>query len=89
MAQSRKRKTGDRTGANGHQQAQPTQQAVETSSPAPADGNGTQAPHHLHASIAALAYDLYERRGRADGFDVDDWLKAEELIASQAGMQGA
>lgn len=27
--------------------------------------------------IAALAYELYEQRGRQDGHDVEDWLKAE------------
>ena len=31
--------------------------------------------------IATLAYELYEARGRVDGYDVDDWLEAEwELI---------
>jgi len=31
--------------------------------------------------IAKLAYELYEARGRVDGYDVDDWLEAEwELI---------
>ena len=27
--------------------------------------------------IAARAYDLYRRRGAADGHDQDDWLRAE------------
>jgi hypothetical protein len=31
--------------------------------------------------IATLAYELYEARGRVDGYDVEDWLQAEwELI---------
>ena len=31
--------------------------------------------------IARLAYHFYEKRGRQDGQDVDDWLSAErELI---------
>ena len=29
------------------------------------------------ARIARRAYELYERRGRSDGADLDDWLKAE------------
>ena len=33
-----------------------------------------------HDEIAALAYELYEARGRADGFDVDDWLEAERRL---------
>ncbi len=32
--------------------------------------------------ICRRAYVLYEQRGREDGHDVDDWLRAEaELIA--------
>jgi Protein of unknown function (DUF2934) len=32
-------------------------------------------------AIARLAYELYERRGRQDGHDVDDWLLAEQELA--------
>ncbi|HSC06644.1 MAG TPA: DUF2934 domain-containing protein [Steroidobacteraceae bacterium] len=31
--------------------------------------------------IARLAYHFYERRGRRDGHDVDDWLSAERELA--------
>jgi hypothetical protein len=30
-----------------------------------------------HAHIAQRAYELYEQRGRQEGHDLDDWLKAE------------
>ena len=30
--------------------------------------------------IASLAYEFYERRGRRDGHDVDDWLSAEREL---------
>ena len=30
--------------------------------------------------IARLAYQFYERRGRRDGQDVDDWLSAEQQL---------
>jgi Protein of unknown function (DUF2934) len=30
--------------------------------------------------IAQLAYQFYERRGRRDGQDVDDWLAAEREL---------
>jgi hypothetical protein len=30
--------------------------------------------------IARLAYYFYERRGRQDGQDVDDWLSAEQEL---------
>lgn len=31
----------------------------------------------LHKRICVLAYQLYEQRGREDGHDLDDWLRAE------------
>jgi hypothetical protein len=47
--------------------------------PKPADpqDNGTW---HL---IAAKAYELFEQRGRVDGHDLDDWLKAEALVSGR------
>ena len=30
--------------------------------------------------IATKAYELYEQRGRTDGHDVEDWLRAEAII---------
>ena len=37
--------------------------------------NGSSDQHHRR--IAALAFALYERRGRQDGHALDDWLAAE------------
>ena len=34
----------------------------------------------LHTQIAKRAYEIYEERGREDGYDVEDWLTAEEEI---------
>ncbi len=34
--------------------------------------------------IAEVAYELYEQRGREDGHDVEDWLKAEAIINGTA-----
>jgi len=34
----------------------------------------------LDDEIARRAYELYEARGYVDGFDVDDWLQAEQDI---------
>jgi len=31
----------------------------------------------LEERIRGRAYDLYERRGRVDGHDLEDWLQAE------------
>jgi hypothetical protein len=33
--------------------------------------------HPRREEVARLAYEFYARRGRADGSDVDDWLRAE------------
>ena len=33
-----------------------------------------------HDEIAQLAYRLYERRGRQDGHDIEDWLRAEQEL---------
>lgn len=30
--------------------------------------------------IAMKAYEMYEQRGRIDGYDLDDWLKAEAIV---------
>ena len=40
----------------------------------------------LEEKIRLRAYTLYEERGREDGHDVDDWLRAEaELTAKVVG----
>ena len=39
-----------------------------------------------HARIAALAYVLYERHGRQEGHDLENWLEAEKLVLSQDGV---
>lgn len=33
-----------------------------------------------HADIAQRAYELYEQRGRQDGRDLEDWVKAEREL---------
>ena len=32
------------------------------------------------AEIARIAYALFERRGRVDGYDRQDWIEAERLV---------
>jgi len=34
----------------------------------------------LNEEIAKVAYELYEKRGKSDGFDFDDWIKAEKMV---------
>ena len=36
-----------------------------------------------HDQIAARAYELFEQRGRVDGFDKDDWLQAEQELLGE------
>jgi hypothetical protein len=40
-----------------------------------------------HRHIAQRAYELYEQRGRQDGQDVEDWLKAEHELARSVGRK--
>lgn len=45
----------------------------------------TDPKQFLEEDIRSRAYALYEERGREDGHDLDDWLRAEtELIEAAA-----
>jgi len=46
--------------------------------PAPAAGVD------LHEQIRRRAYELYEQRGRHNGFAVQDWLQAEAEVRSRS-----
>jgi hypothetical protein len=35
---------------------------------------------YLYDEIAKVAYDLHEKRGRAHGYELDDWLEAEKIV---------
>lgn len=37
-------------------------------------------PDLRHRLISEAAYGLYQERGFADGYDLDDWLQAEEAV---------
>ena len=43
----------------------------------------TSEPQELEHQIRLRAQELYEARGREDGHELDDWLRAEEEIAKQ------
>ncbi len=45
----------------------------------PKNGNAS-VPVNMEETIRARAYELYEERGRQDGFAQDDWLKAEAEV---------
>jgi len=44
--------------------------------------SGAQA-QNLDEQIRQRAYELYEARGREEGHDLDDWLRAEDEIAAK------
>ncbi|MGB8782057.1 MAG: DUF2934 domain-containing protein [Terriglobales bacterium] len=37
----------------------------------------------IEEQIRERAYQLYEQRGREDGHDLDDWLRAESEVAGK------
>ncbi|HJT19144.1 MAG TPA: DUF2934 domain-containing protein [Nitrospira sp.] len=39
--------------------------------------------------IAIKAYELYEKRGRTHGHDVEDWVEAEAIVNGKADEPGA
>ena len=41
-----------------------------------------QTPPELEQQIRSRAYELYEERGRTDGHDMADWLRAESEVTS-------
>ena len=45
-------------------------------------GTLDQVSPQLEQQIRSRAYELYEQRGRTDGYEVDDWLRAETEITS-------
>jgi hypothetical protein len=41
-------------------------------------------PNDIGERIRQRAYELYEQRGKVDGFALDDWLRAEaEILGAQ------
>jgi hypothetical protein len=40
-----------------------------------------------HTHIEQLAYELYVQRGRQDGYDLEDWLKAEHELAGSVSRK--
>lgn len=40
----------------------------------------TESTIGLQDQIRCRAYELYEQRGRGDGHDLDDWLRAESEV---------
>ncbi|MGH7799392.1 MAG: DUF2934 domain-containing protein [Thermodesulfobacteriota bacterium] len=43
-------------------------------------GKAEQEIESLHEMIENKAYEIYEKRGKQHGRDLDDWLEAERII---------
>lgn len=41
----------------------------------------------IREEVARLAYDLFERRGKQEGYDQEDWLRAEEELLRPVTVQ--
>ena len=55
--------------------------------PAPLNANEPESPSASSPdanAVAQRAYEIYESRGRLDGYDVEDWLQAERELKSIA-----
>jgi len=37
----------------------------------------------LHQEIVKVAHDLFERSGRVEGHDLDNWFEAERVVMTQ------
>ena len=49
--------------------------------------NGRQEPQASQEDIARVAYELYERRGRAAGHELEDWLEAERIVQARRQLR--
>ena len=70
--------------------AQPTEVTSYASSAGEKTGQMAQAFKRAavdHHHIAQRAYALYEQRGRQDGQDLEDWLKAEHELAGSVSRK--
>ena len=52
--------------------------------------NTRESHSNVEEEIRHRAYELYEQRGREDGHDLDDWLRAEgETVATDVSDRAA
>jgi hypothetical protein len=38
---------------------------------------------NLHNEISKVAFELYEKSGRVEGHDLDNWLEAEKIVMAR------
>jgi hypothetical protein len=83
--QSGRRTVIEKKGAAMKNMKTPRDFRTVTSRTSPETANGSS--DHAHARVAALAYIFYEERGRKDGHDVEDWIRAENTIREELGLR--
>lgn len=50
---------------------------------------GWEQPSASADEVAQVAYELFERRGRMHGYDLEDWIEAERIVrARRRGGRG-
>jgi hypothetical protein len=60
-------------------------QAPATTSASAQLGKADNRQSELRDLIARRAYEIYEERGRSDGEDMNDWLRAEAEVKASLG----
>jgi hypothetical protein len=48
-----------------------------------------KAPLDVQAEVRRRAYQLYEQRGKQEGFELEDWLQAETEVLDNPNIQKA
>jgi hypothetical protein len=63
-----------------------TEKAMKKSQPSPfTRSKAVQPPDQILERIRQRAYEMYELRGK-DGYDLDDWLRAESEVTQNFGV---
>ncbi|MDR4479202.1 MAG: DUF2934 domain-containing protein [Nitrospira sp.] len=52
----------------------------------PQQAGGEATTEEIRTRIEKLAYELYQQRGRQDGYDRQDWLEAERLTLAESAI---
>jgi len=60
-----------------------------TNQPNEAPGKTRLLTPELEETVRRRAYELYEQRGRADGFELNDWVQAESEVTGPEAAKAA
>jgi hypothetical protein len=74
----KEKKKSDKVLAETPEQASSTRRKAQ----APIEDYESEGQIDLRVLIARRAYEIYEERGRCDGDDINDWLRAEAEVKS-------